>query len=291
MIPKSTTTIAPGASTNMFPGCMSAWKKPSRNTWLKKAAGRLGQHVVDPVPGGEQPCPVVDPHALDPFERQHAAAGARPVDARHAKTGIAGEIFRKLRGGRGLEAQIHLETHDFSQGADDLDRLQPAQRRMHPFEQHRKPHKQLEVAGEGVGDTRAQHLDRDLLAGGGAGEMDLRDRGGGNRGFVEGLEQGVERLGEFGLDRGPRRRTRKGRQPVLQAGEIGGDLVTQQIGARRQHLAELDKARAELVEGGGKALAGARRRPAPPSREQPGDPQVKRHDRHRGERKQRVVPR
>ncbi len=36
MMPKSTGTRSPLASMKMLPGCMSAWKKPSRNTCLKK---------------------------------------------------------------------------------------------------------------------------------------------------------------------------------------------------------------------------------------------------------------
>ncbi len=36
MMPKSRATYWPAGVTRMLPGCMSAWKKPSRNTWVKK---------------------------------------------------------------------------------------------------------------------------------------------------------------------------------------------------------------------------------------------------------------
>ena len=36
MMPKSTKVNLPSASTNRFPGCMSAWKKPSRSAWRRK---------------------------------------------------------------------------------------------------------------------------------------------------------------------------------------------------------------------------------------------------------------
>ncbi len=36
MMPKSTNVSLPSASTNRFPGCMSAWKKPSRSAWRRK---------------------------------------------------------------------------------------------------------------------------------------------------------------------------------------------------------------------------------------------------------------
>ena len=36
MMPKSTARYWPSVETKIFPGCMSAWKKPSRNAWVKK---------------------------------------------------------------------------------------------------------------------------------------------------------------------------------------------------------------------------------------------------------------
>ena len=36
MMPKSTATSWPSSSTNRLPGCMSAWKKPSRSAWRRK---------------------------------------------------------------------------------------------------------------------------------------------------------------------------------------------------------------------------------------------------------------
>ena len=38
----------------MLPGCMSAWKKPSRNTCLKKTLGGAGQDPVGVEAGGDQ---------------------------------------------------------------------------------------------------------------------------------------------------------------------------------------------------------------------------------------------
>ena len=35
-MPRSTATMVPSASTNRLPGCMSAWKKPSRSVWRRK---------------------------------------------------------------------------------------------------------------------------------------------------------------------------------------------------------------------------------------------------------------
>jgi hypothetical protein len=78
-------------------------------------------------------------------------------------------------------------------------------------------------------------------------------------GFVEGREQHFERAGELDLDPRPRLTSRKGRQAVLQARQIESDLLAEQIGSRRQELAELDKARTQLAERRGEALARAQR--------------------------------
>ncbi len=266
-------------------------KKAVAEHLIEKGAGGFCQQLVDAVPGGEQRGAVVDADAGDPRQRQHPAAGALPVDLRHAKARIAGEIFGELGPGRGLEAQIHLESDHFGQGLNDLDRLQPPQRRVKPLDPACEPQEQVEVAGEGLGDPRPQHLDRDLAAVGGFGEMDLGDRGGGDRGFVERCEQGFERPLELGFDRRARLGTRKRRQSILQGRQIGGDLLAQQIGPGRQQLAELDEARPHFVERRGKPLAGARGGGPASAREQPGDPQVKGDDRDAGKRKQRIVAR
>ncbi len=84
----------------------------------------------------------------------------------------------------------------------------------------------------------------------------------------------------------------KGRQLVLQAGHVGGELLAEQIGARREELAELDEAGAELLQRCGEALAGpghGRFRVAPAEQAQ------KRQDRQQNgralEQEQRVVAR
>ena len=94
---------------------------------VKKRPGGLDRQIFDPVPGGRQRRAVVDPNPGDPFQCQHAAAGARPIDPRHAKIRVPGEILGELRGRGCLEAQVHLEPHHVGQYLHDLDRFQPAQ--------------------------------------------------------------------------------------------------------------------------------------------------------------------
>jgi hypothetical protein len=94
---------------------------------VKERPGGLGRQIFDPVPGGHQRRAVVDAHPGDPFQCQHAAAGARPIDPRHAKIRVPDEILGELRGRGCLEAQVHLEPHHVGQHLHDLDRFQPPQ--------------------------------------------------------------------------------------------------------------------------------------------------------------------
>ena len=174
--------------------------------------------------------------------------GAVPVDRRRAIAGIVGEVLAQLLGGGGLHAQVHLDPHDVGEGAHRIDRLQAAVARLGALDQLGHPVEEVEVALEGQLDGRPQHLDRDLAAVGGDGEMDLGDRGGGDRRVVEAGEQRVDRLAELGLDGAPRLGAGEGRQVVLQLRQVGGDLFAQKIGAGRQRLAELDEGRAHLLQ-------------------------------------------
>ena len=121
--------------------------------------------------------------------------------------------------------------------------------------------------------------------------MDLGDRSRCDGGVVERGEQCLERPAELGLDQRPRLASRKRRQPVLQARQIEGDLLTEEVGSGRQELAELDEARAQLAECRGEPLARARRGQGSAPRQYAGDPQEGCGGREGIERKQCVVPR
>ena len=121
--------------------------------------------------------------------------------------------------------------------------------------------------------------------------MDLGDRCGRDRGFVERREQRLERTGELGLDQRSRLASREWRQPILQARQIEGDLLAEEIGSGRQKLAKLDKARAQLPECRGEPLTGARRSDGTAAREGAAQPQQGSSGRDGVQRKERVVPR
>ncbi len=275
-------------------GMLVGVKKSVAEHLLEKRRRGVAQQIGDRMAGGDQRAAVVDPDAGDPLGGQHAMPGAPPIDLRYAKARIAGEVFAQLGSGRRLVAQIHLDLDRLRQRLDHLDRLQAAQRRPGALDQPRQPQEQVEIASEGAGDARPQHLDRDLLPLGRHREMDLRDRCRGDCGLVEGGEQAGEGLSELGLDQRAGLRPWKRRQAVLQPREVFGDLVAQKVGAGRQDLAELDEARTHLAERGGQTLAGPRRCAA-------ASPKEAGHLQPRGgrrdavakgqDRKQRVVPR
>ena len=53
----------PSVATKMLPGCMSAWKKPSRNTWVKKIStpARARRGMSTPFSRSSAICPMVVP--------------------------------------------------------------------------------------------------------------------------------------------------------------------------------------------------------------------------------------
>ncbi len=239
--------------------------------------------------GGDDRLAVADRRAVHPLERQHTLGGAIPVDGGRAIARIVAEILAQLLGRGGFHTKVHLDAHYVGEGADRLDRLQPAKARLRALDQFSHPVEEIEIALERRLDARSQHLDSDVTAVGRNGEMDLCDRGGGDRLIVETREQGVDRLAELALDRGARLASRKGRQMVLQPRQVGRDPFAQEIGAGRQRLAELDEARAHVLQRRRQPLARAAFVAARTEQPRPGD--QCRRDAQDLQRKQGIVPR
>ena len=215
---------------------------------VEDRAGRLFDNRVEVVAGGDQRLALVDGDALDAFEGQHAAGGAPPIDLGNAEALVSGKILAQLRGRRRLEAQVHLDRHRLGQRPHHLDRPQPPPRRLQTLDQPGQPVEEVEVAGEGLRDARAQHLDRHLAALAGGGKVDLGDRGGGDGLVVEAAEQRIDRRAELVLDGGAGLRRGKRRQPVLEVREVARHGLADQVGAGRQRLAEFDEARPERLQ-------------------------------------------
>ena len=97
MMPKSTGTRSPWASMKMLPGCMSPWKKPSRNTCLKKISAARARIRSGSNPAASRAARSSEAMPLDPLQREHAPRGALPVDLGHMKAFVVGEVLGRAR--------------------------------------------------------------------------------------------------------------------------------------------------------------------------------------------------
>lgn len=206
-------------------------KKTVAKYLVEEGSGGLAQQIFDAVPGGEKRRFVVDADSVYPLERQDGAAGAQPIDPRHTKVRVPGEIPGELRGCGSLHPQVHFDPDHLGERLHHLDRLEPSQRGLQSLTQIGEPQEQVEIAGKCSGDARAQYLDGNLVAVGSPSKMDLGDRSGCYRPLVKGCEQTAERAGELGLDQRPRLGARERRELVLQASEIGSDLFAEEVGS------------------------------------------------------------
>ena len=230
-------------------------------------ADRMGEEGLDDLAaeafeimaGGTQRLDVGEPDTVDPFIDQDLARGQPPVRHRHAEIGVLPGVLGEFGEGRGLEPQIHFHRDGARQGLDHGGHAQAPRLGRAPLGKLRAEAHGGEIAMEAVADAGPEDLDRDLGAVLQPGAMDLRDRGGRDR-LAELGEDRLDRPVRRRLDRGARLRHREGRHPVLQGREVLGDLHADDIGPRRQELAELDIGRAEPGQGrrqAGRGGAGA----------------------------------
>ena len=184
--------------------------------------------------------------AVDPLHGQHVVGGAVPVDGRHAKVRIAARVLRHL-GQRGrLQPQIHLHRDRARHGVDDLDQPQAPRFCRVLLGLGRDPEEIGEVAAEARAHVRPQHLDRDGLPHAVAldlAAMHLRDRGGGDR-RAKTRKSLIDRAFQRSRDRGLGLGLRERRQTVLQRFEIARHRHADDVGPRREELAELEIGRA-----------------------------------------------
>ena len=246
MMPKSTPRCAPSASTNMFPGCRSAWKKPSRNTCLKKAPAALRSRSSDRVAGGDQRVAVVDPDAddaLDASARCGRCAASRPAARGSSGRRRNSRPARRRPPPRSADpfraAPIAPGSRTTSTG---FSRRSAGWVRSISRASHRNRSRSRAKARAMPG---PQHLDRDLAA--------RRLSRAKCTCAIEAAATGVSSNAANRLRAAARTPPRSARRASLPGNggsrscssrQIRGDLVAEQIGAGRQDLAELDEARA-----------------------------------------------
>ena len=179
----------------------------------ERAHHREAERLAVEVGGGDAVV-VRKGDAVDPFDGEHAAGGALPVDLGNAEVIVARRVLRHLGDGGGLEAQVHLQLGRSLQRVDDGDGLQAPRRRMQALDEAGGEVVAVEVAAELLLDAGAQDL-YGYLAPAAVGVddgrlMHLRDGGGGDGGAELGemiLELAAERFldGAARLGHGERR--------------------------------------------------------------------------------------
>ena len=169
MMPKSSAMYLPwlrrSMATKMLPGCMSAWKKPSRNTCVKKISTPARDRRFRSMPASTSSstcdrsgCP---PSAPSPSLRACTSPSAPRAPAAAASL----EIAAQLRAVGRLAHQVELVVDRLLELGDHLARPQaPAVR---PQLLHRASRRRTSAPMsllDHAGDVRPQHLDRDRRA-------------------------------------------------------------------------------------------------------------------------------
>ncbi len=165
----------------MLPGCMSAWKKLWRNTWVKKISTPFSARRWMSVPRARSVAEVADRHAVDALHDHDVGAAQLPVHLRHVQQRRAGEIALQLRGVGRLAHQVELVEDGLVVFAHHLDRPQAPRLAASSAPRAGQRVQHLEVARDQLAHARAQHLDDDLAAVEQPRHVHLRDRGRGQR--------------------------------------------------------------------------------------------------------------
>ncbi len=195
-----------------------------------------------------QPDRVVELGAVDPFERQHLGGGSVPIDLRHAEVGLAGHVLRELGGGGGLQPEIGLHLERAGERVDDARRTQALAVGKLALDEGGGGLHVGEVALHQPLDAGASHLDRHVALAervADAAAVHLRDGGGGD-GLAERHEEVVEPAAEGLLDLPHRLLARERVHAVLQPLQRLDDVGPDDVGPRRQELAELHVGWAQL---------------------------------------------
>ena len=193
-------------------------------------------------------------HAPDLVEDEQARRRQPLVHARHAEPPVRRDDPGHPLDVRRLLAEVELPLERRGKVLDDERQVEQVPERGPVAGLLGEEPEQAQVAHDLVARGRPLHLHDDALAGLEPRGVHLRDRAGGERLRVDLREHVLPRNAELlfhdGHDLGLRERL----DAILERRELLHDLRRQEVGARREHLAELREGGAELLE----------RRPQPP---------------------------
>ncbi len=184
---------------------------------------------------------IADRRAVDPFAGEHPRRGARPIHMRHAEFGVAAGAIIKLGCRRRFHAQVQFQRHRSGQGLDQRDNAQPPRfagkalaprARTRPARRRSRREQRL--------DPGTQHLDRRFHAFAGGGAMHLGDGGRRDR-RAERRKQALDRTSRNCRAITSRAAaSEKGGSRSCRCSSARRHLFADNIGPRRQHLAQLD---------------------------------------------------
>ena len=173
---------------------------------------------------------VVEREPAEPFHHQHPLGDEGRMRTRndHGALVRLREHVRDVEHVLGFEAEIELLDDRLREQFDQRGRIGQRGDGDPADELRREPRERGDVVAEELRDPRSLHLDHDLLAGDKTGSMDLRDRRGRDRRFVEPLEEVAQRGPEVDLDDGAHIGERLRRHLVAQELELVDQLVGKQ---------------------------------------------------------------
>ena len=185
---------------------------------------------------------------LQPLEREHPAAGVGAVDLRDEDAGVGREVLAEDLGRARLDPVVELAPDRAGELVDDGDGVDEVEPVDAPLHDAGDLVEQGQVALDLAPRAWALYLHRDQPPAWELREVHLPDRGRRHRHRVEGrvelLDRGVEVLLDHPLHVGIGERA----HVVLELAQLGDDLGRDDVGARREQLAELHERRPELVE-------------------------------------------
>ena len=216
----------------MLPGCMSAWKKPSRNTCVKKIStpSRASFGISTPAARSVSTWLIGTPTMRSITSTR--GRGKLPVHLRHEQQIEPGEIAAQLAAVRGLAHQVEFVVQVFVEFRDHLARLQALVRRPRDVPPRsamsRSSARSESITGSMPGRNTFTATSLPACTPGfDLREVHLRDRRARHRHALEVVEQHVDRRAQRFLDDRDRHRRIERRHLILKLREFVGDIDRQ----------------------------------------------------------------
>ncbi len=202
------------------------------------ALGNLERVDIELVQGG----------AFHPFQGQHAPARVRPEDAGYRHRFGVGEFARETLGVTAFQRIVQLSEDGAGELVHHADRIHEEPVAEMLLQQFGDLVEEIDVPLDLAGGLGTLHLHGYVHPSGKDGAVHLPDGGGREGNRIEGDKEAFGGEAEVLLDHAAGLLAGKRGHLVLEAHQLGHDLVGQQVGTRAEKLPELDEGRAELLE-------------------------------------------